>query len=168
MLRRMLRRTHTWELAREVGVDRTIISRIFITFVSELICQHGRKLYDNLDYFANRFHLYNSKLKAKIESIGEVVPESAQWTALFTDGTRIQICKPNGRYFVQREFYHGKDKIHCMAFQVTTAMDGMIVDLFGGFPGSRHDSHIFNSSLLNQRLSGVQQNFGTQFKSYMD
>jgi len=61
--------------------------------------------------------LYNSKLKAKIESIGEVVPESSQWTALFTDGTRIQICKPDGIYFVQREFYHGKDKIRCMAFQ---------------------------------------------------
>ena len=67
----MLRRSHTWELAREVGVDRTTISRIFNTFVCELVSQHGRKLYDNIEFFVNRFELYNTKLKAKIELNGD-------------------------------------------------------------------------------------------------
>lgn len=164
----MLRRSHTWELAREVGVDRTTISRIFNTFVCELVSQHGRKLYDNIEFFVNRFELYNTKLKAKIELNGDAIPPSANMTAMFTDGTRFPICKPEGRYYVQREYYYGKDKIHCMAFQVTTAIDGMIVDLYGGYPGSRHDSHVFNSSLFNERLHNAQQNRNPQYKSYMD
>jgi len=47
-------------------------------------------------------------------------------------------------------------------------MDGMIIDLYGGFPGSRHDAHIFTSSLLNRRLAAVRLNRHTQYKSYMD
>jgi hypothetical protein len=164
----MLRRSHTWELAREVGVDRSLISRIFETFVSTLVSLHGNKLYDNIAFFVERFPLYNAKLKSKIASGGDIIPISADLTAMFTDGTRIEICRPDGRNFVQREFYYGKDKVHCLAFQVTTAIDGMIVDMYGGYPGSRHDSHIFNSSLLNDRIRAAQENREIHYKSYMD
>ena len=80
----------------------------------------------------------------------------------------FQICKPIGPDYVQREFYHGKDKIHCYAFQVTTAIDGMIIDVFGGFPGSRHDSYMFDSSLFNTRFEHCQIGNIIQYKSYMD
>ncbi len=112
--------------------------------------------------------MYNQKLRSKILREGNVLPEAGHSTALFTDGTRFPICRPSGPDFVQREFYYGKDSMHCLGFQVTTAPDGMIVDLFGGFPGSRHDAHILVSSQLNRRLHDIQVGRPTQYKSYMD
>jgi len=164
----MSRKRHTYELAQEVGVDRTIISRIFITFTNYLCEHHSHRLYNNLNFFRGRFPLYNSKLKAKIVMENQYIPASVESTALFTDGTRLEICRPMGPYHIQREYYHGKDKIHCLAFQATTAMDGMIVDLFGGYPGSRHDSYICNRSLLNQRIRQSQLGNQIQYKTYMD
>jgi len=96
--------------------------------------------------FADRLSTYNRKLKIKIQAGGNLVPPSVEHVSCFTDGTRIQVCKPIGPDYIQREFYHGKDRIHCHASQVTTGLDGMIMDILGGFPGSRHDSHIFDSS----------------------
>ena len=69
---------------------------------------------------------------------------------------------------VRQEFYHGKDKIHCYAFQVTTGLDGMIMDIFGGFPGSMHDSDIFDSSLFNNRFEQIQIENIIPYKTYMD
>jgi len=73
-----------------------------------------------------------------------------------------------GANYVQREYYHGKDKIHCVAFQVTTGIDGIIMDMYGGFPGSRHDSHIYTSSLFNRRFAEIQQINNIQYKTYVD
>jgi len=163
----MLTCDQSWEIGHEVGLHQTIISRIFNAYLYYFLEKYGRKLYDNLQYFRDRLELYNLKMKLKIQSMGHDVPLVVQNISCFTDGTRIQICRPNGPHYVQREFYHGKDKIHCFAFQVTTGMDGLVMDMFG-FPGSRHDSHIFNQSQLNQRFANIQVNNIIQYKSYMD
>jgi hypothetical protein len=112
--------------------------------------------------------LYNQKFRAKVIATGDLVPQSSEWTALFTDGTRFPVCRPDGPNFLQKEFFYGKDSKHCLGFQVTSGMDGMVVDLFGGFPGSRHDSHIFRSSMLNSRMSEAQVDRNVQYKCYMD
>jgi hypothetical protein len=58
--------------------------------------------------------LYNEKIRARIQQDGNVVPDEVQLVSMFTDGTRFQICKPEGPDFVQREFYYGKDSVHCL------------------------------------------------------
>jgi len=73
-----------------------------------------------------------------------------------------------GANYMQKEYYHGKDKIHYVAFQVTTGIDGIIMDMYGGFPGSRHHSHIYTSSLLNRRFAEIQQINNIQYKTYAD
>ena len=157
------------EIGREVGLDQSIISIVFHRYISILLEFHGDKLFNNLNFFNGRLEIYNQKLKSKIQSGGDLVPTMVESVACITDGTRIQIYKPIGPDYVQREFYHGKDKIHCCAFQVTTGMDGIIMDVYGGFAGSRHDSYIFDSSLFNMRFADSQQGHpNIQYKSYMD
>ena len=41
-----------WQLGTEVGVDQSLISRIFNKFVDELLQRHSSKLYDNLGNIA--------------------------------------------------------------------------------------------------------------------
>jgi hypothetical protein len=159
---------NTADLGNLVGLDQSVISRLLNAFVIHLNHLHARRLFDNLDFFKERFPYYNQKLVDKLFQRGDMPPDFAGDIALFTDGTRIQICQPDGRHYVEREFYHGKDKIHCLAFQVTTGIDGMIVDLLGGFPGSRHDSHVFRKSMLNRRLSECQRGIERHFKTYAD
>ena len=84
-----------WEIGYEIGLDHTIVSRIFNKFVAILLVHHGSKLYDNLEYFADRLSTYNRKLEIKIQAGGNLVPSSAEHVSCFTDGTRIQVCKPS-------------------------------------------------------------------------
>ena len=44
----------------------------------------------------------------------------------------------------------------------------MIMDIFGGFPGSMHDSHIFDSSLFYNRFEQIQIENIIPYKTYMD
>ena len=83
--------------------------------MSILLEFHGDKLFNNFTFFNGKLEINNQKLKSKIQSGGDLVPPMVESVACFTDGTRIQICKPIGPDYVQREFYHGKDKIHCCA-----------------------------------------------------
>ena len=87
--------------------------------------------------------------------MGNDMPLVVQNVSYFTDGTRIQRCRPMGPDYVQSEFYHGEDKMHCITFQLTTGMDGLTMDMFV-FPGLRHDNHIYNCSLFNQRLEIIR------------
>ena len=118
-----------WEIGHEIGLHQSIVSRIFNRYVKILLQHYSGKLTDNLNYFNNRLAVYNSKLRHKIESLGDEVQNYLMNISCFTDGT-----------------------IHCVVFQVTTGIDGIIMDMYGGFPGSRHDSHIYTSSCLTDDL----------------
>jgi hypothetical protein len=42
-------------------------------------------------------------LKIKIQAGGNLVPLSVEHVSYFTDGTRMQVCKPIGPDYIQRE-----------------------------------------------------------------
>lgn len=152
----------------ESGIELSMVARIVDSFLSELIARHSFRLTSNLDFFTPKLKMYNTKLREKILSRNEEIPFVAMDTSCFLDGTRIQICKPSGPRFLEREMYSKKDEYHCLQFQCVTGIDGMIMDLFGGYAGSRHDWHIYQRSLFNQRFADAQLNELFQYKSYSD
>ena len=75
----------------------------------------------------------------------------------FIDGTCRKICRPsNGPddvgVDVQRQFYSGHHRVHCLKFQTVTAPCGLIIHLFGPINGRRHDSFMLRQSGLMASL----------------
>jgi nuclease HARBI1 len=74
---------------------------------------------------------------------------------------------------LQRVLFNGKDKIHALKNQGTSAPDGLIVDIYGPVCSRRHDQLIiFNNSRFNSKLRDCQLDAGVplnmHFKSYAD
>ena len=65
------------------------------------------------------------------------MPVPAADTALFLDGTSLQIARPSGPHLNQRNMYNGHHKVHCLQFQAVVAPNGRIVDFFGPIAGRR-------------------------------
>lgn len=55
-----------------------------------------------------------------------------------------------------------------MVFQLFLLANGMIGDLSGPLPGSRHDAHALRVSNLNPRLAALQEGCAFQGKAYGD
>jgi hypothetical protein len=69
----------------------------------------------------------------------------------FIDGTVRPMCKPT---HLQAACYNGKDRVHALKWQGLTTPDGMLLQLCGPYPGSRHDMHMLHKSEL---MSYVRQ-----------
>ena len=70
----------------------------------------------------------------------------------FIDATVRPCCRP---VYFQQEVYNGKDCVHALKFQTVMMADGIISHVSGPWSGRRHDTHIFNNSMLPQALGDL-------------
>jgi hypothetical protein len=70
----------------------------------------------------------------------------------FIDGTVRPISKPS---FLQGACYNGKDRVHSLKWQGLTTPDGMLRQLCGPYPGSRHDMHLLHKSELLSYINSL-------------
>lgn len=83
-------------MEEEFGIEYTQIDRVFNTMVNRIVAAHHRKLFDNLAFFEPRFARYNAAIRNNILANGNELPAAALDTALFTDGTSLQVPRPRG------------------------------------------------------------------------
>ena len=100
--------------------------------------------------------------------VGRPLVAAAADTAVFLDRTTRRICRPGGDPQNQRAMYNCHHKVHCLQYQGVSAQEGMIIDFYGPVAGRRHDSHVRNASLFNERFRQVQVGKPVQYKYYAD
>jgi hypothetical protein len=84
----------------------------------------------------------------------------------FVDGTVRPIPKPT---FLQSAVYNGKDRVHAIKYQALVTPDGMLHQLAGPWPGSRHDMHMLHKSKLHAYVRGLPSRAdGSSFAVYAD
>ena len=84
----------------------------------------------------------------------------------FIDATVRPIPKPT---YLQSAVYNGKDKVHAIKYQALVTPDGMLHQLAGPWPGSRHDMHMLHKSKLRDYVAGLPSRpDGTSFVVYAD
>lgn len=157
-------------LEREFGRDYSQLSRIFNKVSHQMCLHHFDRLFNNLPFFEPRFAMYNDHIRRKCLAMypGEGLPPDYQNVCGFQDGTRLEISRPGGDEAVQMRCFNGKDRIHCLEFQGVSFPDGMIGDLYGPVPGSRHDSYISRVSRIMDRMRDCQIGRHVQYGLYRD
>ena len=84
----------------------------------------------------------------------------------FIDGTVRPIPKPT---YLQAAVYNGKDRVHAIKYQALVTPDGMLQQLAGPWPGSRHDMHMLHQSQLRAFVRSLPaRGDGTSFVVYAD
>jgi hypothetical protein len=84
----------------------------------------------------------------------------------FIDATVRPIPKPT---YLQAAVYNGKDRVHAIKYQALVTPDGMLHQLAGPWPGSRHDMHMLHKSKLRAYVAGLPVRAdGTSFVVYAD
>jgi len=81
-------------LEREFGIDYTILSNRCFNQISEaMVARHFHRLFDNLNFWAPRFPMYNEKINSKYRNMypGENLPLHLRHVAGFEDGTRVHV-----------------------------------------------------------------------------
>ena len=135
----------------EFGREYSQISRILKAVWVFMDINWGHLVTNNIPYFVARLPEYNRRFLAKYQRVhGFPCSPRFSRTALFTDGTKVQINRG------QQINYSGHKHIYCYSFLLTTAMDGMIVDAYGPRVGSDNDHGMQNNSQLGQQLSAAQ------------
>jgi nuclease HARBI1 len=83
----------------------------------------------------------------------------------FVDGTLRKTCRPS-RF--QKMAYSGHKRCHGIKFQSVVTPDGLIAQLFGPVPGSRHDSYMLAQSRLLSQLRELMPQGTPLFSIYGD
>lgn len=84
----------------------------------------------------------------------------------FIDATVRPIPKPT---YLQASVYNGKDRVHAIKYQALVTPDGMLHQLAGPWPGSRHDMHMLHKSKLHAYVRGLPLRAdGSSFAVYAD
>lgn len=55
----------------------------------------------------------------------------------FVDGTARPICRPS---VDQRIYFSGHKRVHALKYQAVMGANGIVCELDGPYPGSRHDA----------------------------
>ena len=70
----------------------------------------------------------------------------------FIDGTLVIIRRPHdNKVDLQRLYFNGRKKIHCMNNTVVVDHDGLFIFVDSGYPGAVHDVTMLHQSILHQR-----------------
>lgn len=89
--------------------------------------------------------------------------------AFFIDGTGQKIAAPTKEDFTGSEYtYSGKDKMHCLRYQVVCDLFGFIWDVAGPYGGSVHDKRLYDESGLSNRLEQLVDHEDRPFVMYGD
>ncbi|XP_049516984.1 uncharacterized protein LOC125942770 [Dermacentor silvarum] len=82
----------------------------------------------------------------------------------FNDGTVWPICRPSKD---QRTYFSGHKRLHALKYQSLMCPNGLICELDGPYPGSKHDAGIFHDSGLYKKLEKLNEG-NQQFVLYGD
>ena len=118
MLYRMAYPRRLVDMEEYLGREYSTISRCF-NFVDALMhAEHGHLLVDNLDFFLPRFQEYNRVILERIAAVNNnQIPDREMMTVGFLDGTKREICRPQGNNNMQRAVYDGRLREHNFGFQ---------------------------------------------------
>ena len=83
LLFRMARPRTLVEASEEFGIERTQICRIFNTTMQLVVMRNHLLIFDNIPYFVPKLPSYNQAFRAKILSLGQILPAAALHTAIF-------------------------------------------------------------------------------------
>eukprot|EP00752_Nemacystus_decipiens_P009445 g8444.t1 len=166
MLRRMSTHLRLTELEREFGRDSTALSRMFRMATDLVFEKHSGRLKNGLGLFAEHFAMFAAKIHAKgaSEAGGDDINVVDQNVALFIDGTIFEICRVRGRNNTQEAFWDGHHRRHALGMQGVIAPNGLLVDVWGMYPGRRHDEHMVFDSGVNTRMRDCQAGNVLQYK----
>jgi hypothetical protein len=126
---RMSRPRRLYDLTHTFGCDETQLSRCFDEYVDFLVDTHSHLLYDNMDYFVNKFQTYNRAIVEKIRKEGFIVPAVARTTIGFYDVCFVRNCRPGSgpeEPDFQRALYGGKEKAHGLKYGAFLVPDGKL------------------------------------------
>jgi nuclease HARBI1 len=113
--------------------------------------------------YKNLLYLDLERVSSKLEQFSSaIVQKGARVSNLwaFIDGTVRGIARPgasvrdgeSSNYLFQRSVYNGHKRKHALKFQTLSTPDGIIVHVYGPYPGRRHDTAMLNDSDLRARL----------------
>lgn len=135
------------DLIDEFGRSSCGLSNIFLHVMEFLDCKYDRLLQFNQEYAAQHLADYANEISDAGGHITNV------WS--FIDGTVRGVCRPqprnrsqDGAYLSQQPMYNGHKRKHAVKYQSLTAPDGLIVHLFGPYPGRNHDIKMYHASRL--------------------
>nr|XP_037280502.1 protein ALP1-like [Rhipicephalus microplus] len=72
----------------------------------------------------------------------------------FIDGTAQPICRPTRN---QKVYFSGHKRVHALKYQAIMCPNGIICQLDGSYPGSKHDSGNFGNSAAYTKLQNLVQ-----------
>jgi hypothetical protein len=129
------------DMETHFGRSASALCTIFYHVAGLILAAHGHLL----DFVPGRFVNSLARFARAIASKG--VP-AAMNVCGFMDGTKRQVCYPwpapaavppgLTRYLLQRALYTGKNKIHCISFQIISFPNGIIC-MYGPLPGRHAD-----------------------------
>ena len=146
------------DLQNHFDVEYSQISRL-VTYVYHWLDDRWRHVIEeNMDFFVPRFQLYNDRFCAKYEEVHGHVPHP-RWedVAGVIDGTKH---RSTANFEAN---YNGHKKYTCLAYMVVTAMDGMIMNLYGPMSGRRNDMALQNHSQINAQMQNAQIGHPTEY-----
>ena len=154
MLWRMSYATRLCDLVEPFGLDEPTLSRCFEYAIQFLHARYASGLEDLTRWSPYCAEWANAIYESSNHHVHNVVG--------FIDGTCRKICRPTGGpedhgVDVQREFYSGHHRVHCLKFQTVTAPCGLIMHLYGPINGRRHDSFMLRQSRLMEKLERLTQ-----------
>lgn len=71
------------------------------------------------------------------------------------DGVGLSVCRPSQTERDQSAYYSGNEKQHVIRCVAIVGLQGMVVGLFGAYPGSASDESIWNLEQLEEWLDPV-------------
>ncbi|ETP45982.1 hypothetical protein F442_07710 [Phytophthora nicotianae P10297] len=138
------------ELQDYFGRSGSGISNIFLHTLNFLDVKYKKLLAFGGHIAATRLCVYENA----IFEVGS--PYTNIWS--FIDGTVRGICRPQprqngtGKMLMQQSVYNGHKRKHGLKFQTLVTPDGLIIHLFGQFPGRNHDIKMFAKSGLADQV----------------
>lgn len=138
------------ELEAYFGRSDSGISNIFLHTLHLLDVKYSEILAFGGHIAANRLNIYANAI------FGVGAPYMNIWS--FIDGTVRGICRPQprkngtGKMLTQQSVYNGHKRKHGLKFQTVVTPDGLIIHLYGPYPGRNHDIKMFAESGLAGRV----------------
>ena len=165
LLRRMTYASRWCDIEDELGLSEPMLSRCFEWAVHFLTERYSEGLQDISRWAPYAAIWADAVYHASNQRVPNIIG--------MIDGTCRTMCRPSNGPLdigvdVQREFYNGHHRVHCLKFQTVTAPNGLIIHVFGPINGRRHDSFLLRSSQLLESLAQLTVNAGLHFCIFGD
>lgn len=143
------------------GHEYSTLSRIFNTALDEVYRLHEAKVCGNVDWYQDRFDLYNRKININFAN-NQYNPFPGMIHPLFNnlfgflDGCGSHICRPGGPGPLQNAFWNRYFHAHILIYQGITFPDGLLI-VEGPEPGFETDWIVWRNCLVRHQIEQIMQ-----------